>query len=431
MRSSADIILDRIAYLGFLVLFPGFVVYHYAVSSGWMPAFLGGLFGSVSLVLAGIGLIQLSGYFQARVTKTLIFEWTFVFFVVYLFVWTIVAGIVIASMAYAAPAVMESFATLAIWLAVFFVGSRTRIQSKENYFILVLLALMIVGLFFYAMLSYKSFIGPYLLFQGQTDQNNLSSTYQGIARSIVVVTIVIASMQSKFWRQLFVLFLSIIWLASLGSRAHLFATILVALSLFALSAFRKKNLRSSVLLMVVLIAVSYAMIEVVLSTRAAEIFRLSESASWQARLTAQSRVVETLTQNPFLGAFGYHHDEPVGYSHNALSAWAQYGAIGFSLYIFLIIYALWLSAKKLIFQERISPLWYASFQLNLMALILAAVTEPIMGSVFPALGWGFSVNALRDERRQRHLRREVSAVAVDIVEEQKWPDGLRLSWRSR
>ena len=49
-----------LARIGLLVLFPGYVVYHYAVAVGLTPAFAGGLFGGASAFFAAVGLCSLA-----------------------------------------------------------------------------------------------------------------------------------------------------------------------------------------------------------------------------------------------------------------------------------------------------------------------------------------------------------------------------------
>jgi hypothetical protein len=155
--------------------------------------------------------------------------------------------------------------------------------------------------------------------------------------------------------------------------------------------------------MLIFLGVAYYASSVFLETRAAEVFDLAQSTSWQARMAAHYEALDVIAANPLIGNFGYHLGDSHGYAHNILSAWTEYGLIGFLGFAGLILYALALSARRLIFRRPFSSLWLIAFQLNFVSLFLALLTEPIMASVFPALGWGFTVQAIRADQRNRAL----------------------------
>lgn len=407
MTLSVNRSLDISAAIGFLVLFPGFAAYHFAIITGWMPAFAGGLFGSASLVVAAVSLIHFAGRLQ-RPYGYPVLEIAFVVFCAYLAVWTAVASALIAGRSYAEPALLESFATLSIWLAVFFIGTRFSVSTPAGGMILWAAAVTIIALFALAMYSKNSFIGPFIMFGEDSDTAaEGASTYQGIGRSVLVTAIVISSIQTRFWKQMLVSAGTVVCLLALGSRAHLFVSILVMVSLLVLLGFRRRNRGTGILLMIVATPVVYLAADLFFETRAAEIFDLSASTSWQSRLAVQDRAVQVITQSPFFGSFGYHDAESGGYAHNILSAWTEFGALAFGAYAGLMLYALWVSLKRVVFASRCSPMWLMAFQFNLTAVVLAIASEPIFASVFPALGWGCTVNALREERRAESWRREI------------------------
>ena len=407
MSLSVNRSLDISAAFGFLVLFPGFVAYHFAIIAGWMPAFAGGLFGSASLVVAAVSLIHFAGRLQGPYGYPVL-EIAFVIFCAYLAVWTVVASALIAGRSYAEPTLLESFATLSIWLAVFFVGTRFSVPTPAGRMILWAAAVTIVALFAFAMYSKNSFIGPFIMFGEDSDTAaEGASTYQGIGRSVLVTAIVIGSIQTRFWKQMLVLAATVVCLLALGSRAHLFVAILVMISLVVLQGFRRRNRGTGIVLVIVAIPVIYLTADIFLNTRAAEIFDLGGSTSWQSRLAAQDRAFQVITESPFFGSFGYHNAVSAGYAHNILSAWTEFGALAFGVYAGLMLYALSVSLKRVMFETRCSPMWLMAFQFNLTAMVLAVASEPLFASVFPALGWGCTVNALREESRAEWLRHRI------------------------
>jgi hypothetical protein len=406
MINTRHDLMSRTAYGGFLVLFPVFVLYHYSLAAGWVPAFLGGLFGAAALVFALFGLAQLASGFQSNSANTPLIEQLFLLYVVYLFLWTLGAMVAIGSRAYAVPAVTESLGTLAIWLAVYFVGSRLKLPSRTW----PMLKLLIVGIaltFVHAIYVHGSFIGPFLMFQGDGGEQDGGTTYQGVGRSIVVTGVLVAGIQPRLFAQLVVLGVATLTLLALGSRAHLFAMGLLVVLQVVLFGFRRQNLKTGMFAMVTGLAAAYAAAGVFLETRAAEIFDLGQSTSWQARVAAQSEAMGVIESEPFLGRFGYHLGDSAGYAHNALSVWAGYGGVAFALFVALSVYALALSGYHVLFRSRCPAAWVVAFQLNITAILLALASEPIYASVFPALGWGFTAAALRQESRNRRVREVV------------------------
>ncbi len=392
-------LLDAIAQSGFLVLFPGFVIYHYAVGASWIPPFAGGLFGAASALLVVFALAHLAGQLLKRPQVGL--EWAFIAFGVYLFCWTCVAGIAIAGRPYAAGAVMESLATLSVWFAVYYCASRLRMRSEFLSRPLLASGLLILALLLHAVWRHQSLIGPFLAFQGEEIAGQVATTYQGIGRSILVLAIVLSCTRRGLWHQLIVLAVAIVALLAVGSRAHFVVAILLALILAAAGGLRRRNPIPALALLALLLVAGYAAAGLVLETRIGEIASLGESLSWQARLAAQREALSVISSSPFLGSFGYHLGRSsAGYSHNVLSAWAQFGGLAFLVYAGLIVYALAASARRVLFDANCTPLWLGAFQFSLAALVLAVASEPIFASVFPALGWAFVVSAVRDDRKR-------------------------------
>jgi hypothetical protein len=119
------------ALLGFIALFPGLVAYHYLVAVDWITPFAGGTFGVAALPLAVTGALALVGKLETNSGATPAIEFQFAATVVFLTAWTAGAAIFL-DRPYSVEAVKESAATLAIWLAVFFVASNLRLPSKRT-----------------------------------------------------------------------------------------------------------------------------------------------------------------------------------------------------------------------------------------------------------------------------------------------------------
>lgn len=386
------------AALGFVLLFPGFALYHYFAASGWIPLFLGGLFGNVALAITILCLLLSFWLLRARVWGGLAQARFFLVSWVFFMAWTGVGYASVASEPYGGPALREALSSLTIWLAVFFVGSFYPIGARAQQLLLRGSALLLAAMIIHAIVVHESLLGPLQVFLPGSALR--ISTYQGVGRSIMVTAIVLSALYPQSWKQLAILSLAVVALLALGSRSHLFTTLALLVAILFLAALRARRRAALVAFTLVAAAGVWFGWSAFLDTRAAEILDLSRSTSWQGRLEVQAIALDVIRKSPVLGEFGYHFREigAGGYAHNALSAWAEFGLVGFVLFCVLIVYFTALSLKKLLSRDTATALWRVAFGLNMASAVLAVASEPVFSAV-PALGWGFAVNALLEERR--------------------------------
>lgn len=399
MYVDLRVVSQKSALFGFLLLFPGFAVYHYLVAAATMPLFLGGLFGNVALAIALLCIVLSFWLLQGRLWGGLAQARFFLTAWSYFIAWTFIGYIAAAGEPHAGAALYEALSSLIIWLAVFFVGSCYPMRAGSQRVLLVASGLALFAMCLHSIASQGTFLGLLQVFAPGSELR--ISTYQGVGRSIMVTAIVLAALFQQQWKQLAVLSLALFMLVALGSRAHLFTTfavILATLFLASLNARRRAPLIAFGLVAAVAVWLGWS---VFLETRAAEIFDLGASTSWQGRLEVQAVALNVIRKSPILGEFGYHLREigAGGYSHNALSAWTEFGLFGFLLFCSLLVYFTALSLSRLL-NGGASPVWRAAFGLNLASVVLAAAAESVFSAV-PALAWGFTVNALLEERRNR------------------------------
>lgn len=397
MRVNLSNISRTWATLGLLALFPGFVLYHYSIAQGWIPPVLGGLFGVgaaalavVSIVLApwllsdGVGGAGLPAIFVALVMA-------------YVAIWSLANYAFLRGEPYGAAAEWESLAALAGWMAMVFVGGRYDFDSRLARRVLLVLSVLIIVVFLHAMVRFRSPLGPYLTFSGSDDEVGVAS-YQGVGRSIVVTAVFLAAGARRPGGRLTVLGGAAALLIFLGSRTDLFTMLALIAAVIGLIVLRGRI----VVMFVVLVAlfVAYKLVApLFLETRNAEIFDLANSSSWQARHELEVIALGVIRAHPVLGDFGYHLR--IGgsgfYAHNALSAWTNYGLLGFALYLGLILYFLLVSFRRVMATPGGDAPAMAAFQLNLAAFIQALVATPVF-TPLPALGWGVALNALHRAR---------------------------------
>jgi O-antigen ligase len=250
----------------------------------------------------------------------------------------------------------------------------------------------------HAIAVHDSFLGAFLVFMPGSGLR--ISTYQGVGRSIMVTAIVLSALYPQSWKQLTILALAIVAMLAVGSRAHLFTTFLLLVATLLLAALAAKRRMALVAFICVAAAGIWFGWSVFLETRAAEILDLGTSTSWQGRREVLAIALDVIRKSPVLGEFGYHFREvgAGGYAHNALSAWTEFGVVGFVMFCALICYFTTLSLKRLVSLDTATPLWRAAFGLNFASAILVVGAEPVFSAV-PALGWGFTINALLEEQR--------------------------------
>jgi hypothetical protein len=310
----------------------------------------------------------------------------------YMALWSLLGFITLGHSDKAWSIMTESAATVLTWIAVLKIGlmlpNDSSILRRTS-----IAGIVIVCFCFAHAIELGGFpAGPYLAFSG-SEEGGLA-TYQGIGRSILAIAMVAAFASWPMSKlSLFVLTVAALLLMSVGSRAHLFA---LAGSLFLhvimLILNRQTRLFGMVGLLFLIIAVTGS-VSFLLESRASEILDLSSSTSWEGRSLAMSRALEIIAEHPLMGSFGYHQLEAVTYAHNALSAWTQYGLIGFLGFCLTMIYSLFISLAGFIASRGAAPEWNLAVHVNLVATILSIGSEPVMSSVFPALAWGLTLRA--------------------------------------
>lgn len=391
---------QRIPRWGFMILFPGYVIYNFGVMAGFWQAFIGGLFGVSSVIFSFFGIAYLLKHPIARFSASPQLEQVFSLFLLFLLVWSFCAFIVISNVSYSSLALKNSIYTLIIWIATYFVAVRYDLHDKKNYHILRVAVTLILLFFLYAIVSNESMMGIFMIFNGSHLDGEIHATYQGVGRSILVIALVLTAFQKRYLRKILIMVVAMIILVATGSRAHLFAMMALIVLALGVSGFRLRNMPRVVGGAMIVAAVSYFFHQYFFESRAAEIFDLDLSTSWQARLDALEGVIAVITANPFFGAFGYYINASEGYAHNFLSAWAEYGFVGFVLYMGMLIYSMLITLPHIFRTQNVDPVWMIAFQFNFVAILLAIASEPINASVFPALAWGFTVQALRAGREK-------------------------------
>jgi O-antigen ligase len=375
------------------------MIYHYAVASGWMPAVFGGLFGNVALALALFCVPLAAWYLRPNVLGSLWQARLFVLAWTYFAVWAVAGTLTVFSDSHGALAAREAVTMLVFWAVMFFVGTFFQLDARLHRTALAIVCAAALALLVHAMIVHASLLGPFMTFNPESEE---SATYQGASRSILISGILFTALTRRHWAQLGALILTAAALLTLGSRTYLLASSWVFI-MTALAVALKARRRTALVLVVVAAAVAiYVARTVFFATRAAELLDLGTSTSWQTRVQVQNAALDVIRHHPLVGDFAYHLRDfgPGSYSHNVLSAWTEFGILGFVLYCALIATFAFISIQGAVSNSLAATHWRTAAALNLAALVII-MAEPVF-SVVPALAWGFTVNALvRDQRERR------------------------------
>ena len=250
-------------------------------------------------------------------------------------------------------------------------------------------------------------------------------SYQGYGRSMSVtglVVIAIVRRQFMFW------VMSGIYLTALfliGSRSDLLGVLLVFPILVIYQFVESPKIT------VLILTVTIATLSVFVFThyddlsvkRQKELFNLSESASFQARMVNNKKALEAIKKNPIVGDFSGHaynetyqcywwETKHVGYfdghayirsglghyAHNLLSSWRQLGLIGFLLYSTLMVWPVIGTFHVLVKNPDLLQvdIWRVTGVISIFMLLLALGAKSIFSPVL-ALSWGIFIAAIKQK----------------------------------
>jgi O-antigen ligase len=388
------------AMWGMFVLFPGFFLYHYAISQEWIPEFAGGLFGAAAAVVTTICLVLLPWIVTRPARGGFLAPAMIVVTLAYLAVWTLVNYLLAPDAVVASSAFRESAEMLVMWVAMVFVGVFYSFRQQRATMVLRWLAMALLFCIVHAFAHYESVIGPYLAFRGNTElMPDGGSKYQGAGRSVLVTVIVLSAVLRGAWWRVLLLLSGIAAILAIGARAELFSLVLVAVLAVGVALVKERNVLLVFVVATILVAASDTLTPILADNRAAEIIDLGSSSSWQGRQVLTAEAIAVIGRHPLTGDHTYRYRalSEGGYSHNALSAWTSYGLIGFVLYVGLVLGFTCLSMLRVLRQGEPTPEWSASLYLNSVAALLAISAVPVFHPL-AALGWGVTLNALSQDR---------------------------------
>lgn len=323
-----------IATLAMVLFFPGFFIYHFLVGKGFIPPVLGGYFGYITLILF-LPLVVLGGFcLRTRLNGAL---------VLYFLILLLIFLVSIINVLYQEPIGFHK--EMFVW-SISGVIINIAVLVSSMFFNQIVYAKFSLFFGFIIFFCVVLNIGPFGIFYLKMEAGEVSSqvaTYQGFARSILVVFMLALPLLFEKLIRFYVFFLlGIVALYFNGARTE-FVLFSFTVLLF-LGACSVKSKRTFVALLVVLLLlgsvglISYSHLP---ESRMLQLLDLSNSSSYLARLQIHNIALGIIEGNPILGRYGYYAvvgENGLGdFPHNILSAWVNLGLLGFCMYISLFL----------------------------------------------------------------------------------------------
>ncbi|WP_291991154.1 O-antigen ligase family protein [Candidatus Accumulibacter sp. ACC007] len=320
----------------FVLLFPGYFFYQCAVAFGWFPAVLGGYFGIIS---AGLLPLLVVAFARLVLIKPRAFGMVDALFAFIVILNCLVSGLsyIVTYWDYRNEVFLQS-ASGVLFVVTCYMLARTlaidKSQVKKVLWVSFVAMVLTVGL--------SSEDGVFNLRSVSGD--DALGTYQGISRSVVATALMVICLAEKRLETVLAFVLAVVVLFLAGARSE-FVQYLAATLLLAVVVSWRRLATSMVMLGVFSVSVlavavlGEKVLELVPQTRILELLDLGSATSYLEREILLSNAIETIVKYPFLGSYGsyYHTVGKGGYAHNLLSAWVDFGLIGFVSYVVILL----------------------------------------------------------------------------------------------
>lgn len=411
MRSITNIrkLAESVSSLGIFILFPGFIIYHLLLAMDFISPLLAGLFGPIAVVILMVYIIILAFILQQPLNASPVFFTSTILFYIFAICW-ILGHYLTISEQYIGTASLSALTGLILGGALFFIGLQF---SYEKKYIVKLFAVLMLGMF--ASLLYFAYTTNEVMFSlhKNIDVDNPDSiaSYQGIARSIIVMAVLVFSFYKGFVERIAIMIVSVFILFFIGARSELYGFLFFCLVYLLFRSV--KNMKWLVFTVFVLAGIFYfgsSNSEWLSKSRQIEVTNLSESTSWQMRKEFQNTALNQIKDSPLFGYFGgdlVANGCKGCEAHNVLSAWVTYGLFGFLLYTSLIAGATFISSYYF-FKYPMSAYWTLSFAVNCICLFLIIASKSVLWAL-PPLGWGLYINARVKQKNANKYCNKVSS----------------------
>jgi hypothetical protein len=316
--------------LAFLLLFPGFFLYHSALGLGYIGAFAGGFF-TPSALLVALPLLLAYGAQLRRSAGPGAGELAFFGFLLY------TGAILMLQVAAGADATITRTHLLFLLNAiVVFIIFRLLDVTAISLQRTALACLMLMSAIVFSFAQDGVF---YLGALGRARDPDSVATYQGFSRSYLFVYLVVIVHLHRGAARLALYLLAGATLYINGARSE-FVVMLSSIPLIELYRTRQR------IRLLLLLCALPLLLKVVLAygtpylpeNRTLELLDLSQSSSALLRHELTEQALSTIAKHPLQGDYASY--APGNYAHNILSAWVDLGLFGFLSLIALLLWPL-------------------------------------------------------------------------------------------
>lgn len=385
----------KLSVFFFFLLFPGTFFYSSAVATGVIPAVLGGGFGVVAaLALVALLPLLITNVIKLR-GKSLLLITLFFMLVLYTIFWLLIHFFWGYSFQKRLDVFFQVITVIATWLALYSIGYFFPKKLNKVYFLTLLVCMVCISLIVFINIDFRRLI----FIIGLSDVDGALS-YQGLSRSAVVTGLVLLSVIRSIKLSFIIAFLLLATVFLIGARSELIGVVAILPFIAYLHYRHRPLITASAIFMacIVMLSVGVYSYDTLSTSRQFQLLNISESSSGMARARLHNQALEAIEESPVLGDFAgqvQRHDSTGSYGHNILSAWRQFGAVGFVLYISLLFISLVVSVRQVRKrQNQDADLPRIAATLSLFFLILMLGAKSVFWA-FPALAWGLTVACYR------------------------------------
>lgn len=376
---------NELSKYSLLILFPGFFIYHSMVAMSFIPAFLGGYFSLMSVVLLGI--YAFCSLFINKIRKELLLP-----YFVFIFWFVMVSIFYFLGDKQTNDYILYQWSLIAIIsnIICFCIFSNLNLNGKIKRSLIFSLCLMVVII----LLNIDS-SGRFLL---AVSDNDSVASYQAFGRSLLVVGF-ITFILTQGWSRFLIVVLSIFALYFNTARSEFVCFIIAIVLYYGLDFLIKRNsLNKYINLFLIIVTVSggiYFMKQITFDdlNRTAQLIDISNSSSFAGRKELQDYAVNSIVNNIFFGNYGYYMDRfgKGGYVHNALSILADFGLFAFIFYVFSVVY-LWIYSIVQFFKMSSDNHYIKLLLLCSTCLLIAMITSKDYSYMFLGIVLGIYFN---------------------------------------
>lgn len=388
--------IEKKALSFFILAFPGYLVYHFLLGLGLVPAGAGWF----TLILVVACLYFSWQYFlRLRVEKVpadaLLVLIPVLFLVFLMLAYSAVYG-VLSGYDYVEASGMVWVVSNALWfLSLFFIGYNLPfVIGRKGKFICFGGVLCCIGvvLWWY---DFSSMAFKVSASDGVAINYGEMANYQGLARSVFYFFLFyIVLLDSKLLKS-FLYGVLVFLLFLIGSRTEFFLSLVIAPFFFVYNYKRVGLLLFLLLILIGMLIVPFSSVD--LGQRYEVIVSPSSDASLSQRSelhdSGWANIQEHYLVGDFLGQVR-EYDGVGYYMHNFLSAWRQYGIIGLLLFCYLNIVCFFI-ASWFFFRGKGAPIKEFCFYLALSSLLAVLFVKSISWPM-PGIVWGVCYRLIRE-----------------------------------